>query len=108
MKGSPVLLPRGHTPSCTGGRKGHLGLQVPQKRSQQWVGSRYGCLQVRGHLDRREPTLRQAAPHSQSAACLRSSFSLFLHLGPDPLGLRSEPSIVTPAPQHYSNWGWLI
>lgn len=51
------------------------------------------------YLDRIGPNLCQSCQHFQRFACLRVSLSIFLHLGPDWLGLRTEPSLAkAPSP----------
>lgn len=51
------------------------------------------------YLDRIGPNLCQSCQHFQRFACLRVSLSIFLHLGADWLGLRTEPSLAkAPSP----------
>lgn len=62
MKGPRVLFSRGHTPGLHSPlEKEAPALSSSQKGSQRWARSFYGHIEMRGYLDRREPTMCQAA-----------------------------------------------
>lgn len=82
MKGPRVLFSRGHTPGLHSPlEKEAPGPSSSQKGSQRWARSCYGHIEMRGYLDRREPTMCQAAQHFQSFNCLSFSFSTWVQTG---------------------------
>lgn len=74
MKGPRVLFSRGHTPGLHSPlEKEAPGPSSSQKGSQRWARSCYGHIEMRGYLDRREPTMCQALSTSKA---LTASVSL--------------------------------